>query len=375
MNIFKIKYWFYSITGVLLIMFSCKKEDIQYMPPELHKISMIKELDASLTQGKMGDWIALHGKNLVDIQSIFFNDVSVDLKEVHYEDTVLYLQVPVKMPENVTDKIIVTTSTGDVEYPFSVEIPDLQFDKMFNEYTLPGDTLKIYGKFIELYEVDSLNTIVLFNGVESPVIEVAKNYITTKVPVNIEENIEVEVYNKRFDTRALCDVRYRDKRNVITSFDSDFPYKSNTGIQWVGDWTEPQATSNNYIRFEVDPETYPDGLGWFYLFENSFKYDLDMIQDPEKYELKFEMFSKVPINKTKFFFYYYWAVGPEPIGGEYMNVQTLNEWQTVSIPLDKIIPRGNTGTDTNYSLNLRVENTSPVERIAMYFDNFRIFKK
>jgi len=43
--------------------------------------------------------------------------------------------------------------------------------------------------------------------------------------------------------------------------------------------------------------------------------------------------------------------------------------------LEKIIPLGYTGTDTNYSLNIRVEDFAPVEQVAMYFDNFRIYQK
>lgn len=375
MKNFRLKCSLYSITSILLLTFACKKEEVYSLPPQLYKISSIQAPEIEISQGKMGDWIALHGEHLEKVQAILFNDVAVDLLEVHYQKNTLFLQVPIKMPDSITNKIAVTTLSGSVEYDFSVEIPDLEFDRMFNEYVEPGDTIKIYGKFIDLYEVDSLNTSVFFNSLESPIIEVTKTFITTKVPLSAENNTVVEVFNKRFDTRVKCKVRYRDKRNVITSFDSDFPYTSSTGAQFVGAWSDPKPVSGNYLRFEVDATTYPNGLGWFYLFENSFKYDLDMIHHPEKYELKFEMLSKVPINKTSFFFYYYWADEPQPIGGEYMNVQTVNVWQTVSIPLDKIIPKGKTGTETNYSLNLRVENSAPVERVAMYFDNLRIYKK
>lgn len=69
-----------------------------------------------------------------------------------------------------------------------------------------------------------------------------------------------------------------------------------------------------------------------------------------------------------------WAVAPNPMSGETFNVQNLNVWQTVNIPLEKIIPLGYTGTWTDYSLNIRVEDYAPVEQIAMYFDNFRIYK-
>ena len=47
---------------------------------------------------------------------------------------------------------------------------------MFNEYTAPGDTIMIYGDFFNLYEIDSLNAVVDFNGKVSPVIKSANKY-------------------------------------------------------------------------------------------------------------------------------------------------------------------------------------------------------
>jgi hypothetical protein len=63
------------------------------------------------------------------------------------------------------------------------------------------------------------------------------------------------------------------------------------------------------------------------------------------------------------------------MSGETFTVTTLGIWQTVTIPLEKIIPMGYTGTSTNYSLNMRIENYAPVEEVAMYFDNLRIYKE
>lgn len=169
---------------------------------------------------------------------------------------------------------------------------------------------------------------------------------------------------------------------MITTFDDDFPYSSGTGQQWVGAWTDPKPTSGKYIRFEVTSETYPYGLGWFYLMEYNVRYQLDMLVHPENYGLKFELNMLNPIQRTEFFVYFYWAIDPNPIGGEYFTVQDFGVWQTVTIPLDKIIlkekwaesPYPWDGTSTDWALNFRVQNFEPVERVAMYFDNLRIYK-
>ena len=354
---------------------SCKKNELEVGTPTTRKISTIKDPETSITGGNMGDWIAIHGTNLAAPESVWFNDVEVDLEEVYHEDDILYLQVPIKMPVDITDKIVIKTKGGETSFDFKVDIPDLELTGMFNEYTLPGDTIRIYGRFLSLYEVDSENSVVAFGDRETPVISATDTYITAKVPADVPSNVKVALINNKYDATAICPGYYQDKNHVITSFDDDFPYASATGQQWVGAWSNPKPTSGKYIRFEVDQQTYPNGLGWFYLFENSYNYTQDMIQHPENYELKFELNMALPIQRTNFFIYYYWAVAPSPMGGETFSVQTLGRWQTIAIPLEKIIPMGDDGTSTAFSLNMRVENFAPVERVAMYFDNFRIYKK
>ncbi len=358
-----------------IIIVSCEDDDVRPDPPTFSKVTTIKDMSTSISGGNMGDWIAIQGGNLEEADSVLFNDVAVQLKDIYYENNVLYAQVPIKLPKSVDNKVTVMTKGGSTSFDFNVNIPDLQLTGMFNEYTVPGDTIKIYGKFLSLYEVDSSNTVVSFGGKESPVIKSTETYITAKVPYDVSPNVRVKAINKKYNVEAVCTGYYQDKHNVITTFDDDFPYTSSTAQQWVGEWQNPKPTSGKYLRFEVDQATYPDGLGWFYIFESSMNYTLDMMQHPEKYTLRFELNMKLPIKATQFFIYYYWAVAPTPMGGDYFTVQNLGVWQTVNIPLEKIIPPGYTGTSTNYSLNMRVENYAPVEQVAMYFDNFRIYEK
>ncbi len=355
---------------------SCKKNEEKFEAPKGSMVSTIGNLETSINGGEMGDWIAVHGSNLKSTELILFNDVEADLKQIYFEKDIMYLQVPIKMPKEVTNKILLKTKGGEVTYDFSVSIPKLEMTNIFNEYTLPGDTIKLYGKFLKLYEVDSLNTVVSFGGVASKVIEVGETYLTAKVPVNVQSNVKVKVVNSKFNAVAVCTGYYQDKHHMITNFDADFPYTAEEGKQWVGEWPSPKPTSNKYLRFEVEPATYPNGLGWFYLFKSSVEYTLDMVNHPEKYVLKFELNMKFPIQRTSFFFYYYWAVAPiGPLKGESFYVQTPGVWQTATIPLEKIIPMGNNASSSSYSLNMRVENYAPVERVAMFFDNFRIYKK
>lgn len=363
------KFLTYIIIALLIIV-SCEKNEAISDPPQLLKISLIEQLEGSISSGEMGDWVAIHGNNIESAYSIFFNDVAVDMEEVYYQDGILYLQIPIAMPKEVTNKVKVVTKGGEVDLDFTINIPQIKLIYMHNEYTPPGDTLKIYGSFFELYEVDSTNTVISFAGIEKPVIRVEKNYITVKVPENVEQNIKLRLINNKYKVSAVCPGFYYDRQNIITNFD-DVPYTGSSGIQYVGLWTDPKPLSGKYSLLKVGPE----GSGWTYLIETSFPYTDDMKDYPNKYEIKFEINMVLPIMKTNFYFYNYWNHSPAQITPSDLVVETLGKWQTIRIPLERLIPLDFTGNkDYIGSFNIRID-TPPGENVKIGWDNFRISLK
>ena len=194
---------FIFIAAMFLAISSCNKKDTLPGLPIFSKISTLKELGTTITTGNMGDWVAIQGENLETAKTINFNDVSVNLNDIYYENNAIYLQIPIVMPKQITNKVKVSTASGDIEFNFGVNIPNLKLTGMFNEYTIPGDTLKIYGDFFKLYEVDKSNTVVSFKGIEQPVIQVGTNFLTVKVPVNVESNIKLTVKNNKYNASAV----------------------------------------------------------------------------------------------------------------------------------------------------------------------------
>jgi len=178
-----------------LFMISCSQEEGESYPITLAKVTGIADLSTSITEASLGDFIAIHGTglDLQNIDSILINDVKVDLLDAYSENDILYLKIPVKLAIDVTNKIYIYNRLGCQEIPFKTNSPVLKLDRMFNEYTNPGDTIMIYGDFFELYEIDSLNAIVDFNGKISKVIASGNNYLTAQVPKDVEDNIKVKV--------------------------------------------------------------------------------------------------------------------------------------------------------------------------------------
>ena len=202
MKIAMLKNYLISIFLVLsqVLFFSCDSDEVISDPPRFQKVTVIDDFDSVISSGDMGDWIAIKGENLESTNAIFFNDISVDMEEIYYDNDILYLQIPIAMPLDINNKLKVVTESGEFDLDFTVNIPNIKLTGMFNEYTLPGDTMKMYGDFFELYEVDSSNTVIVFDGIESPVIQSGEKYLTVRVPENAGQNIKLKIVNKILKT-------------------------------------------------------------------------------------------------------------------------------------------------------------------------------
>ncbi|RIJ46957.1 hypothetical protein D1614_16085 [Maribellus luteus] len=354
----------------VLLVLACQDDELVPEAPVFSKITSLYALDSVIASGEMGDWIAIQGKNIEKATEIYFNDVAVAIEEVYYEEDVLYLQVPIAMPSEITNKVKVTTEGGSFDFDFTVNIPAIKLTGMFNEYTAPGDTMKIYGEFFNLYEVDSLNTVVVFEGKEQPVIQVGSNFITVAVPADANENIKIELVNKKYNARAVCPGYYRDRQNLVTNFD-DVPYKGTSGVAYVGSWENPEPVDGNYSLLTVGSE----GSGWSYLIGAAFPYTADMKDNPDKYEVKFELNMILPIMNTHFYLYNYWNHTPAKITPADLVVQSLGVWQTIRFPLERVIPVDFAGNkDYIGSFNIRIESPAG-EPLKMGWDNFRVTLK
>ncbi|SHF89364.1 hypothetical protein SAMN05444274_1126 [Mariniphaga anaerophila] len=370
MNTIKKYFKLLVFAAILLPLVSCEKDDPVYESPKFLKITPLKQPDTSISTGEMGDWIAIQGSNIETAKSIYFNDVPVDMKDVYYENNILYLQIPVVMPTEINNKVKVVTEGGEFEFDFSVDIPEIKLTGMFNEYTPPGDTLRIYGDFFQLYEVDPSNTVISFNGTENPVINVGTNFITVKVPENVDQNIKLQLINQKFDATAECPGFYADRQNLVTNFD-DVPYTGADGAQYVGLWDDPKPVSGKYSLLNVGS----GGSGWAYMIGTGFNYSNDMKDHPDKYEIKFELNMIQPIMNTNFYLYNYWNHTPMQITASDLVVQKMGQWQTIRIPLERLIPVDFTGNkDYIGSFNIRIDSPAG-EPVKMGWDNFRISLK
>lgn len=365
--------------GVLLLGLSftaCSDDEDNSMPIQLTNVTTLDDMNTPITEAAMGDFIAVHGTGLDvhNIDSVLINDVALDMLEVYTENNILFMKIPVKLPTKETDKIYIYNSHGCQEVPFKANAPQLRLDRMFNEYTSPGDTIMIYGDFFELYEIDSLNAVVDFNGKVSKVISSGNNYLTAQVPVNVDKNIKVKVKGTKWDVEAICPGRYYDREFMIMDFDEYLP-TSMTNV--VTDIKDPQRLSGNFLRID-DKSEYS---GWWYIAERGgIEYTADMLglESSKNYVVKceFRTANQFILDKIKFCNYLYWAAPTCDWIATDFNVQNFNRWETITLPFTVIqstdYPDNYPGSYTSF--NMRLEIDANIAR-NFSFDNIRIYKK
>ena len=357
---------------LLLFMMSCTNDEVESYPITLTKVTTVSDLSTSISEASLGDFIAIHGTglDLQNIDSILINDVKVDLLEAYSENDILYLKIPVQLAVNVTNRIYIYNHLGCQEIPFKTNSPALKLNRMFNEYTNPGDTIMIYGDFFELYEIDSLNAVVDFNGKISKVIESGNNYLTAQVPKDVEDNIKVKVKGLKYDVEAVCPGRYRDQECIIMDFDESVP--SNMA-NVVTDVNDVNRLSGNYLHIDDKSEW----NSWWYIAEiSNVPFTDDMLNNYENYVVKCEFYTANQLidGKIKFCNYLFWDAAPMEWNPSDFVVQNFNRWETITLPF--IVNRSSTYTDNSYyhSFNMRLEIDASIAR-NFAFDNIRICKK
>lgn len=232
------------LTGLFLQ--SCNKQD-EMMVPEISYISKTDPVksDSLVAHAFMGDNIAIIGKNLGNVDEVWFNDQRAALNPNLVTPTSIIIQVPGIIPSTVTNKLILINSDkiGKLEYDFSVDVPGPAVDKMVCEYVADGETAIIQGNYFVDDPASPLT--VLFPGnVPGTIVSFTIDEIRVTVPVGVGPG-QIEVKSLYGKTRSRF--FFRDDRNIIVNFDN---------LTAAGGWrsgvignSNPEPVSGNYVRF------------------------------------------------------------------------------------------------------------------------------
>ena len=273
-----------AVFAAMMLLTACSDDDNTAEPLKLSGVTTLADMNTTIAEASMGSFIAVHGEGLdkANIDSVCINDIKIDLDEIYTENNIMYMKIPVKLAKNVTDRMYIYNSLGCQELPLHVIAPDLKVERMFNEYTAPGDTIMIYGQYFDLYEVDSINGYVSFDGQKTKIISRSDTHLTTQVPANVKKNIKVSVGSTKFGVEAVCPGRYYDRECMLMDFDE---LKPSSMANVVTDEKDKQRLSGNFLRIDQNSAW----SGWWYIAEiGDTKVTDDMLDHPDDYVVKCE---------------------------------------------------------------------------------------
>ncbi|MDO4163401.1 MAG: glycan-binding surface protein [Bacteroides sp.] len=204
--------------------------------------------------------LCLVGENLRSVYQMYFNDQEAILNTSYITDNTLIVQVPRTVPEAVSDKIYMITSSNDtVTYDFEVIIPSPVISSMSCEYAQPGTQATLYGSYI----IDDANvplTITFPDGSVVTDYEVDSSYssVTFTVPECTEEGAltVTSVYGT-----TTTSFHYLDTRGMMFEFDG-VTGLSNHGWHDRTITTDETAITGNYVQLGDGTTTLDETGGW-----------------------------------------------------------------------------------------------------------------
>jgi len=304
-------------------------------PPSISKIILAKDTASQPTViegASLATMIAIYGENLSQVTSVRFNDVETDLKQVYAVNSRIIVPVPRVLPEEIDDKLTITTTKGNVSTIFYVSVPDLLVEGLENEFATAGDTVRITGDYFDLYDVTEEKGAVTINGRSMELLEADETSLTVVIPEGTPDNSVITVTGPKVENPVS--VKFRDFGFTVLTFE---------GL-W-GDWVpmtdgtnegDPKPLSGvpTFLRLNADLEAWDWDPGRIYGGGFNF-YDEDVVSHPENYYFKFEINTGNPISVGNIIMNLNGEYKWNPADGG-ISFDTKKKWKTIRMDLKEL---------------------------------------
>ncbi|HUW91746.1 MAG TPA: glycan-binding surface protein [Bacteroidales bacterium] len=234
-------------TGLLFQACENTDEPVGVMPEISYiRITEAAKSDSLVTHAFMGSTVAIMGKNLENVDEIWFNDQKAFVNFSFVTPTSIIVTVPNVIPVTVTNMMFLINSNkiDTLKVPFGVDVPAPFVSSLLCEYVGDGETAVIKGNFF----IDDPNSPlkVFFPGnLEGIIQSVSINEIQVLVPQGAGVG-PIQVRSIYGSTRSTF--WFRDDRNIVLDFDV---------LTAAGGWrsgkignANPTGVSGNYVRFQ-----------------------------------------------------------------------------------------------------------------------------
>lgn len=185
--------------------------------------------------------LALIGSNMRSVVKVMFNDKEAVLNNSYITDNVLIVDVPKGVPSEVTDKIYLYNTSGQVTtVDFKVVIPAPSINTMSCEYAKPGTIAKVIGEYIVTYD-DSPIEVYFKNAADQNIkaeiidIDPDNTYVTVRIP---EDAVEGSITMKTLYGTSVSAFHYLESRGIMFDFEAVEDGGTGLGLGKTNAWHE-----------------------------------------------------------------------------------------------------------------------------------------
>lgn len=270
-----------------------------YGPPTVSKITLASDAKTAIEDAYIADMITIHGDNLAEVESIYINDIEINLSTVYARRTGITLSIPRSLPLEVDNKVKIKTRLGSVSSPLDVTIPDLVMDGFYNEFALNDDTTRIIGDFFDVYDITKELATVKLNGTELPIVDAGETFFSIRIPEGTPINSVLTISSPRMESPVELKFRHMgypilDMDNIYGTNGAWTDDGDNIGYRYLTDGenpSDPKTLGGNFFRFHGYKDGAPYGLNnWVNVLYARFDMtDADIVNNPQNYYMKFEI--------------------------------------------------------------------------------------
>lgn len=331
--------------------------------------------DSLLVSAGQGQMVAIMGKNLQSVRELWFNDLQASLNPNFITSTTIITRIPTQIPLMINNELKMIFANGDsLIHNFEVEISEPLVDRMKSEWVAIGEEAVIYGDYF--YEP---LTVTFTGGVQGEIVSIEDQEIHVVVPDGAAPG-PITITTNFGETKS--NFWFRDDRNMFGNYD---------GATFFGWWHGPafikaddpviQPINGKFLRINTNLSAgawyeFFVGEGWDIASETA-KIPEDAILNPGDYSLKFELNTLETLAGAKIQMYIGNAMGSERNTLRYIwepNVDTGDEWETITIPFDLIID-ANPNIEVNpagYGISFWFWQSSVAVKADFALDNMRV---
>lgn len=220
--------------------------------------------DSLLDQAFMETTICLVGNNLTSIHKLWFNDQPAILNTSLITDHTLIVNIPSKIPDEITNKIYMETRDGALcDYDFTVLVPAPVINSLKNEWVKVGEEAVLYGRYF-VDDVSHPISITMPGNIPVPydnITSVNETEIHFIVPEE-SEGTSGQISVNTLYGNGRSPFYFHDERGMMFDFDGISPLGFDGGVWHPHAAIEDEnSLSGKYVQFG-DGETVLDDNTW-----------------------------------------------------------------------------------------------------------------